>query len=172
MEVLDKETNKQVKYGEWGEPVITTFSREAMPLIRFRSNDRVRLLPPKTCGCGRVGATWEVGTISRYDDMIKIKATNVWPQTVDEAVFSFDEIETNSGQEVALLNIEFKKIPLDQDKKSAILSRLADKIKEMTHVSMKLEEVPHGTLPRFEYKARRWTDERVEGLERVKYVEK
>ena len=180
VEVLDKETNKPVKYGEWGEPVITTFSREAMPLIRFRSNDRVRLLPPKTCGCGRVGATWEVGTISRYDDMIKIKATNVWPQTVDEAVFSFDEIEeysgrvfiTNSGQEVALLNIEFKKIPLDQDKKSAILSRLADKIKEMTHVSMKLEEVPHGTLPRFEYKARRWTDERVEGLERVKYVEK
>jgi hypothetical protein len=37
---------------------------------------------------------------------------------------------------------------------------------------MRVEEVPSGTLPRFEYKVRRWTDERVEGLERVKYLEK
>ena len=46
------------------------------------------------------------------------------------------------------------------------------KVKEMTQVTMQLEEVPHGTLPRFEYKVRRWTDERVEGLERVKFIEK
>ena len=85
-----------------------------MPLIRFRSNDRVRLLPPGLCDCGRDSAAlWEVSTISR-----------------------------------------------------------ANKIKEMTYVTMRLEEVPHGTLPRFEYKVRRWTDERVEGLERVKYIEK
>jgi phenylacetate-CoA ligase len=152
-----------------------------MPLIRFRSNDRVRLLPPGLCDCGRDSAAlWEVSTISRYDDMIKIKATNVWPQTVDEAVFSFNEIEeyngrvyiTEDGQEVAKLSIEFKKTALDERSKSIILEKLADKIKEMTYVTMRFEEVPHGTLPRFEYKARRWTDERVEGLERVKYIEK
>jgi phenylacetate-coenzyme A ligase PaaK-like adenylate-forming protein len=49
---------------------------------------------------------------------------------------------------------------------------LSEKIKEATQVTMKVEEVPHGTLQRFEYKARRWTDERIEGLERVKYLEK
>lgn len=181
VEVLDKETNKPAKYGDYGEPVITTFSRKAMPLIRFKSNDRVRLLPPGLCDCGRDSvALWEVGTISRYDDMIKIKATNVWPQTVDEAVFSFDEIEeykgrvyiTEHGQEVAKVSIEFKKIALDDKIKAIIRKKLSDKIKEMTQVTMKIEEVPHGTLPRFEYKARRWTDERVEGLERVKYIEK
>ncbi len=97
--------------------MVTTFSRQAMPLVRFRSNDRVRLLPPDLCDCGRTSrALWEVGTVSRYDDMIKIK--------------------------------------------------------EMTQVSMTLEEVPYGTLPRFEYKVRRWTDERIEGLERIKYIEK
>jgi hypothetical protein len=37
---------------------------------------------------------------------------------------------------------------------------------------MKVAEAPAGTLPRFEYKARRWTDERISGLERVKYIEK
>ena len=181
VEVLDKNTDKPVAHGEWGEPVVTTFSRQAMPLVRFRSNDRVRLLPPDLCDCGRTSnALWEVGTVSRYDDMIKIKATNVWPQTVDEAVFSFDEIEEyngkvfidENGQEFAKVSFEFKKTALDADTKNAILDRLGAKIKEMTQVTMLLEEVPHGTLPRFEYKVRRWSDERIEGLERVKYIEK
>lgn len=181
VEVLDKETDKPVKYGEWGEPVVTTFSRKLMPLIRFRSNDRVRLLPPGLCDCGRdSSAIWEVGTISRYDDMIKIKATNVWPQTVDEAVFSFNEIDeyngrvyiTDAGLEVAEVRLEFKKTALDEKTKADMIRKLGEKIKEMTQVTMKIEEVPQGTLPRFEYKVRRWTDERVEGLERVRYIEK
>jgi len=181
VEVLDRDTGLPVKYGEWGEPVVTTFSRKAMPLIRFRSNDRVRLLPPDLCDCGRTSmALWEVGTISRYDDMIKIKATNVWPQTVDQAVFSFDEIEeyggrvyiTEDGREVAKVSIEFKKIPLSDEAKAEVLRKLHESIKELTHVTMEVEEVPHGTLPRFEYKARRWRDERVEGLERVEYIER
>ena len=181
VEVLDKDTDQPVAYGEWGEPVVTTFSRRAMPLVRFRSNDRVRLLPPGLCDCGRTSrALWEVGTVSRYDDMIKIKATNIWPQTVDEAVFSFDEIEEyngrvsieKNGQEVARISLEFKKTALDDTAKEAILKQLGTKIKETTQVSMALEEVPYGTLPRFEYKVRRWTDERIEGLERIKYIEK
>jgi phenylacetate-CoA ligase len=181
VEVLDKDTDQPVAYGEWGEPVVTTFSRQAMPLVRFRSNDRVRLLPPDLCDCGRTSrALWEVGTVSRYDDMIKIKATNIWPQTVDEAVFSFDEIEEyngrvfidKNGQEVARIHLEFKKTALDDTAKDTILRQLGTKIKEMTQVSMALEEVPYGTLPRFEYKVRRWTDERIEGLERIKYIEK
>jgi phenylacetate-CoA ligase len=181
VEVLDKETDKPVRYGEWGEPVVTTFSRKAMPLIRFRSNDRVKVLPPGLCDCGRTSrALWEVGTISRYDDMIKIKATNVWPQAVDEAVFSFGEIDeyngrvfiTDDGLEVAKISVEFKKMALDNKLKPTILRKLREKIKEMTQVTMRIEEVPHGTLPRFEYKVRRWKDERVEGLERVKYIEK
>jgi phenylacetate-CoA ligase len=181
VEVLDKETDEPVKHGEWGEPVVTTFSRKAMPLIRFRSNDRVKLLSPDLCDCGRSSrALWEVGTISRYDDMIKIKATNVWPQTVDAAVFSFDEIDEYSGRvfiaegglEVAKVDVEFKKNALDDQTKAALLKKLSEKIKEATQVSMKVEEVPHGTLPRFEYKVQRWTDERIEGLERVKYLEK
>jgi phenylacetate-CoA ligase len=181
VEVLDIETDRPVKYGEWGEPVVTTFSREAMPLIRFRSNDRVRLLPHDLCDCGRTSrALWEVGTIARYDDMIKIKATNIWPQTVDEAVFSFVEIEEyngkvfidDDGQEVAKVSLEFKKMVLTDSDKAAILHKLNDKIKALTQVTMRLEEVPYGMLPRFEYKVRRWTDERIQGLMRVKYIEK
>jgi len=140
VEVLDKDTGKPARYGEWGEPIITTFSREAMPLIRFRSNDRVRLLQPDLCDCGRTSrALWEVGTIARYDDMIKIKATNIWPQTVDEAVFSFKEIDeyngrvfiTDNGQEIALIQVEFTQLQLDDESRSAILNKLGNKIKEI-----------------------------------------
>lgn len=181
VEVLNRETGEPVEYGEWGEPIITTFSRRAMPLIRFRSNDRVKLLPPGLCECGRTSRSlWEVGTVSRYDDMIKIKATNIWPQTVDEAVFSFDEIDeykgrvyiAEGGREVAKVNIEFKKNSLDNQAKKDLLEKLSEKIKAATQVTMQVEEVPPGTLPRFEYKARRWSDERIEGLERVKYLAK
>ena len=56
--------------------------------------------------------------------------------------------------------------------KAGLIRKLSEKIKEATQVSMKVEEVPRGTLPRFEYKVRRWTDQRVEGLERVKYLER
>jgi phenylacetate-CoA ligase len=112
--------------------------------------------------------------------MIKIIATNVWPQTADEAVFSFDEIEEYNGnvfidenrQEVARLKIEFKNIALDESKKAEIIHLLGIKIKSKIQVTMKLEEVPHGTLPGFGYKVRRWTDERVKRLKRVKYIEK
>jgi phenylacetate-CoA ligase len=181
VEVLDRETGEPVGHGEWGEPVITTFSRKAMPLIRFKSNDRVKLLPPGLCDCGRTSrALWEIGTVSRYDDMIKIKATNVWPQTVDEAVFSFEEIDeyngrvfiAEGGQEVATVSVEFKKMHLEDRLKEDLLRRLSEKIKENTQVTMKVIEVPYGTLPRFEYKVQRWTDERIEGLEKVKYLEK
>ncbi|MDO8690729.1 MAG: AMP-binding protein, partial [Dehalococcoidia bacterium] len=60
VEVLDPVTGKQVAYGEEGEPVLTTFSRQAVPLIRFRTNDKVRLLPPDGCDCGRTVGCWEV----------------------------------------------------------------------------------------------------------------
>jgi phenylacetate-CoA ligase len=99
---------------------------------------------------------------------------------VDEAVFSFDEIDEYNGRvfiaenglEVAEVSFEFKNRPLEEGTKADLIRKLSDKIKEATQVSMKVEEVPHGTLPRFEYKVRRWTDERVEGLERAKYLEK
>ena len=181
VEVLDKDTDKPVDYGEWGEPVITTFSRKAMPLIRFRSNDRVKVLPPDFCDCGRHSScAWEVGSVSRYDDMIKIKGANVWPQTVDDIVFSFDEIEEYSGRiyiqedgrESAKISTEFRQTTLAEQTKESVLSKLKVRLKETTQVTMDIEEVPHGTVPRFQYKARRWTDERLEGLEHAQCDEK
>ena len=93
---------------------------------------------------------------------------------------SFDETEEYSGRiciqengrESAKISAEFKNQTLGEGAKSSVLTRLRVKLKEMTQVTMDIEAVPKGSLPRFEYKVRRWTDERLEGLERVRYREK
>ncbi|MBI2848972.1 MAG: AMP-binding protein [Chloroflexi bacterium] len=180
LEIINPQTGEPAKYGEEGEPIVTTFQRNGCPLIRFRQGDKIRLLPPGACDCGRTANVWECGTISRYDDMIKIKATNVWPQAVDDVLFKYDEIDEyhgrvfigDGGREVARVTLEFRKHITDGELKQRILSQLPEELRRKTGVSIEVEEAPYGTVPRFEYKARRWTDEREVGLQRVKWVEK
>jgi phenylacetate-coenzyme A ligase PaaK-like adenylate-forming protein len=111
--------------------------------------------------------------------MIKVKGVNIWPQTIDAAVFAVEEIEEyngrvwihDDGHETVSLKAEFKPGAGDEPSRRAILDRLRATLRETTQVTMDVDEVPHGTLPRFECKARRWTDERIKGLERVSYLE-
>jgi phenylacetate-CoA ligase len=176
-EVIDRKTGNHVKSGEEGELIITNLHREGSPLLRFRSNDRVRFISYEDCPCGRGFDCIEAGTIARYDDMIKMKAQNVWPEAVDSVVFKFKEIDEyngrvfvdENGRERVSLSIEFKDIGLsDEDKKNIIIA-LGRNIRDRIGVSMEIKEAPKGTLERFIFKTRRWTDERKEGLKRVKY---
>ena len=177
VEVNDPETGRPVQYGDDGEVVLTTFSRTGSPVVRFTTKDKVRLLPPDNCNCGRPFMTWETGTISRYDDMIKMKATNIWPNTVDEIIFSYDEVEEShgtvliddQGKERVKVEIEFKD-GVSLDIENRILKSIAQKIKSKTDVSMEVERVNRGTLKRSELKARRWTDARKGALERISKI--
>jgi phenylacetate-CoA ligase len=180
VEVIDPATGRQVAYGEEGEPVFTTFCRQAVPLIRFRTNDKVRLLAPDSCDCGRTVGCWEVGTITRYDEMLKIKGQNVWPSAVDEVLFAGPEIDEyrgrvfidQEGKEQAKISLEFRRDLTDPERKQQILRELPEIMKRKIGVSVDFEEVPFGTIPRVDYKVRRWTDERETGLERVEFLEK
>lgn len=180
VEVLNPETNEPVQYGEEGEPVVTTFSREASPLLRFRSSDKVRLLPPEPCDCGRTSHRWEIGNISRYDDMIKMKGINVWPAAINDVIFSYPEIDEYNGRvfidtkgvEHIKITFEFKYSVTDENLKKHILSELPGKMRDKIGLNIDFNAVPYGTIERFEYKTRRWTDERKEGLKQVKFIEK
>jgi phenylacetate-coenzyme A ligase PaaK-like adenylate-forming protein len=84
-----------------------------------------------------------------------------------------EDMETMSIADIEKLQIEKTRETLERAyHKSDFYRQRFDRAKVKPQVTMKFEAVPHGTLPRFEYKVRRWTDERVEGLERVKYIEK
>jgi len=179
VEIIDPVTGKHVAYGEEGEPVLTTFSRQAVPLIRFRTNDKVRLMPPDSCDCGRTVGCWEVGTITRYDEMIKMKGQNVWPSAVDELLFSGPEIDEyrgrvymdQDGKEQASITLEFRKDVPEQRRKS-LLAELPEAMKQKIGIHVDFKELPFGTIPRADYKVRRWTDDRITGLERVEFLEK
>lgn len=178
-EFLDRETGEPVGPGEEGELVMTNLNREGSPLIRFRSDDRVTYRHYTECRCGRTSRSLVPGAIARYDDMIKIKSQNIWPEAVDEVVFGHKEVEEYNGsvivdergRERVMLKIEFRKTTtMAVEERKSLLQKLAAALKVKTGVSMEIEEVPYGTLKRYLFKTRRWADERRKGLEAVKSV--
>jgi len=80
-EIIDPQTLRPVKPGETGELVITTLTKEAFPVIRFRTRDLTRFMPG-TCACGR--ETMRMARIQgRSDDMLIIRGVNVFPSQVE-----------------------------------------------------------------------------------------
>ncbi len=180
LEVVNPETGVPTAYGEEGDVVVTTFNRVATPLLRFRHGDRVRLLPSDYCPCGRTGPCLEAGTIARYDDMIKVKGVNVWPDATDAVLFSYPEVDEynarvyvdqSAGREEVDLKVAFKTETAAMRRKE-ILARLPGQLRDRTGVGMEVREVTPDQIERFEYKAIRWTDERISGLQKVKFREK
>lgn len=177
VEILHPGTNEPVEPGEEGELVATTLFREAFPILRFRTGDRVRLMANQ-CMCGRHLMSIEAGTVARYDDMMKIRGQNLWPDAVDKIVFASGDIEEYSGlvfmdkegRETVEVGIEFKLATrLSESEKSRRVKEISTEINQKVNVRMDVREVPHLTLPRFEFKTRRWTDERRAGRDFVRY---
>ncbi len=177
-EVLNRETGDHVKSGEEGELIVTTLTREATPLIRYRMDDKVRFLSHEECSCGRPFAGVEAGTVARYDDMLKIKGLNVWPEAIDAVIFSYKELDEyngrvlidEEGKEKAIISLEFKPtVNLPNNARVNILKEIKERLKKKVGVTMELQEVAHGTVERFQFKTRRWTDERRKGRQVVKY---
>jgi len=113
----------------------------------------------------------EAGTISRYDDMLKLRGNNVWPATIDAIVFSHPEVAEYAGRvyvdDLGRTEVEVrfavKAEASGEGAAEALAAVMAAEIKSKTNVNMTLRAVPRSDLPTFEYKARRWTDERKAG---------
>ena len=168
-EILDPSTGQEVGPGEEGELVITTLNREASPAMRFRTGDRVRKVSWRECGCGRELDGIECGSVSRLDDMVKIRSQNVWPSAVEAVLFStswVDEYQariylSDAGKECAQLKIAPKP---GLSPREAEVAALCAKVKKMTNVTFEVCLVRRDDLPYFEYKARRWLDTRAEQM--------
>lgn len=84
-EIVDPATGERLPYGSEGELVFTTLTKEGMPMIRYRTRDRVRLfLEP--CGCGRTLVRMSK-VLGRTDDMLVIRGVNVFPSQIEQALF-------------------------------------------------------------------------------------
>ncbi|MGD0113810.1 MAG: phenylacetate--CoA ligase, partial [Armatimonadota bacterium] len=92
-EVIDPATGKQVKPGERGELVFTALTKEALPLLRYRTRDLTRLID-ETCPCGRSLRRMERVT-GRSDDMLIIRGVNVFPSQIEEVLMGIEGTTPN-----------------------------------------------------------------------------
>ncbi len=86
-EIINPETGELVADGEEGELVFTSLTKEAMPIIRYRTRDLTRLLPPTSRSFRRMGKI-----VGRSDDMMIIRGVNVFPTQVEEIVLAHAQL--------------------------------------------------------------------------------
>ncbi|HUG14456.1 MAG TPA: phenylacetate--CoA ligase, partial [Thermomicrobiales bacterium] len=89
-EVVDPNTGEQMPPGHYGELVFTTLTKEAMPVIRYRTGD-ISALVDEPCSCGRTGRRM-ARLRGRYDDMLILHGVNVYPSEIEATLLGFDEI--------------------------------------------------------------------------------
>jgi phenylacetate-CoA ligase len=177
-EILRPGTNEPVEPGEEGEFVATSLFREAFPIFRFRTGDRVKRMA-SVCSCGRPMMSIEAGTVARYDDMMKIRGQNLWPDAVDKLVFADVTIEEYAGlvfidpqgRETVQVQVEFRPgACLNEGHKAQRVAAVVQEIQQKLNIRMEVSEAPYLSLPRFEFKTRRWTDQRRQGRAFIKYT--
>jgi phenylacetate-CoA ligase len=166
LELLDPETLKPVKPGEIGEMVVTTLSKEASPLIRYRTRDLTRLIPDP-CSCGNVLPMHD-NILGRSDDMIIYRAVNIYPGQIDEILSSIPEISCEyqvvldrgaDGRDTMTLRVECGSF-FDPQKAQAVKDTICKKVKNNIMVSCDVELLETCSLPRSERKSKRIFDNR------------
>ncbi len=90
-EIIDPETSEPLPLGQQGELVFTCATKEALPLIRYRTHDLARLLPGD-CRCGRTTVRMEK-VLGRNDDMLIIRGVNVFPSQIETVLLAMDQFE-------------------------------------------------------------------------------
>jgi len=169
IEVIDPESGEQVSEGEKGELVVTTLSKEALPLIRWRTGD-ITYMELEKCACGRTHPRI-MRILGRSDDMIIVRGVNVFPSQIEHVLMQIPEVgehymiildRREDGLDEMTIQVELSD-KINIDRVSDILElekRIAEKLKTTLNVWAKVEVVNPGTLQRFEGKAKRVIDKR------------
>ncbi len=163
-EIIDPVTEEVLPPGSKGELVITCISKEALPLIRYRTKDITRLFYDK-CECGRTFCRME-NLSGRSDDMLKIRGVNVFPSQIEEVVLSIDELGPHyeiivwrEGYSDKLeIKVELLTITDEYSKIKNIELKLKKGLMTVLGLDAKITIVSPNTLKRFEGKAKRVTD--------------
>jgi len=166
VEILDPDTLEPVKEGDLGEIVMTTLTREGMPIIRYRTKDLGRFVPGQ-CACGRVHRRLD-RIAGRADDMMIIKGVNIYPMQIEQVLMCLPEVGEN--YQIVLekagfidqirVRVEIKEDFFVEDMR--VLKSLQEKIQSRLRneilVTPKVDLVQSDSLPKSEGKAQRVVD--------------
>jgi len=161
-EIINPETGAVVADGEEGELVFTSLTKEAMPVIRYRTRDLTRLLP----GTARTMRRMDRIT-GRSDDMLIIRGVNVFPTQIEEQILAISgltphymiEVSRDGNLDKIKVQVE-SQAAMGDSAKQATSKELQHHIKSMIGVSSTIEIVAPGVIPRSEGKAKRVIDHR------------
>lgn len=169
-EIIDPETGEVLPMGEKGELVVTSLTKEGVPILRYRTKDITRLMD-EPCPCGRTTTRMEKVS-GRADDMLVIRGVNVFPSQIEGVLLGMDDVaphyEIVLTTEKHLDRIEVKvevanaELLTSYSALEALRERISNNIYSILNMHVKVTLAEPHTLKRFEGKARRVTDMRTE----------
>jgi phenylacetate-CoA ligase len=167
-EIIDPETGEWVEEGKEGELVLTTLTKEGVPMIRFRTRDITSFVPGE-CPCGRTGR--RIDRIKgRTDDMIKVRGVMLFPYQIEQCILEVQGVEPH--YQIILtrphhldeieVQVEMSKETFSDEVRAIeeLRRRLEKKIEETVGIRVKVTLVEPKSLPRSEGKAKRVIDKR------------
>ena len=168
-EIVAPDSGEHLPDGEVGELILTAPTKEALPVIRYRTRDLTRLYT-EPCPCGRTSV--RIARITgRTDDMLIVRGVNVFPSQVEHALMGMDSLEphyqlvlsTREGdhQDDLIVRVETAEQVAKADHE-ALKSRVSETLREALNLSTTVELAPPRTIPRSEGKAVRVLDERTD----------
>jgi phenylacetate-CoA ligase len=168
VEIIDPGTGEVLPYGQKGELVFTCITKEALPLIRYRTRD-ISILYPEVCSCGRTHYRMN-RVMGRTDDMLIIRGVNVFPSQIESVLLEIGETEPHYqlivDRDGNLDDLEIwvevsEKIFSDEVKKlEEIETKIKREILSILGISARIKLVEPKTIPRSEGKAKRVIDRR------------
>ena len=171
IEIIDPETGSVLPYGEKGELVFTTITKEAFPLIRFRSRD-ITTLNIAPCRCGRTHVRMD-RVMGRSDDMLIIRGVNVFPSQIEAVLLNIEGVEPHyqlivervDTLDTLEVQVEVSEKLMDESAGEVRVlqnmeRRIVKDMKDFLGISAKVKMVEPKSLQRFEGKASRVIDKR------------
>lgn len=168
VEIIDPHTGEQLPYGKEGELVITTLTKEAQPVIRFRTRD-ITSLDPEPCECGRTHVRMSRIT-GRSDDMLIVRGVNVFPSQIESVLLDVEGVEPHylivvdrqhvfKTDELEIWVEVSEDVFSDEMQKMEMLEkRLRSEMDSVLGISARIKLVEPKTIARTEGKAKRVVD--------------
>jgi phenylacetate-CoA ligase len=167
-EIIDPVSGEPLPYGEKGELVFTTLTKEAFPVIRYRTRD-ITSLNPEPCICGRSHV--RMNRVSgRTDDMLIIRGVNVFPSQIESVLMEMEEVEPHyqlvvdrvDNLDILTVLVEIGEHGFSDEVRvlQDLEKKISKNIKEYLGVSAKVKLVEPKTIARSEGKAQRVIDNR------------
>ncbi len=166
IEIIDPKTLEPVEPEEEGEIVLTTLTKEGMPLLRYRTRDISKIFDQEVCDCGRTHV--KHSTIKgRSDDMIIIRGTNIYPGQIESVIMKNENVGGNwrmvisTENDIDMLTVEVEtRNQLSKNQTDELAKKLQSDIKSVIVFNPIIDVLPPNTIPDTGLKAKRVVDNR------------